>query len=184
MNWNYTPYSKTDNKHKVFISYYHKDDSYYRERFESLFGHLFMNTSVKPGDIDTDDSDEYIKRLIQEDYISDTSVIVVLIGAKTYCRKHVDWEISAAISKKVGGYSGLLGLCLPTHPDYGKDKYTADIVPPRFVDNLKSGYADFYDWTEDETKIKKWVEKAFHARIGNADNIDNSREQFKYDRCE
>lgn len=43
MDWNYTSYLKTDNKHKVFISYYHKDDSYYRERFESLFGHLFMS---------------------------------------------------------------------------------------------------------------------------------------------
>ncbi len=82
MNWDYTAYSKTDNKHKIFISYYHKDDSYYRERFESLFGHLFYKYFSKPGDIDTDDSDEYIKRLIQEDYISDISVIVVLVGEK------------------------------------------------------------------------------------------------------
>jgi len=184
MNWNYTSYSKTNNKHKVFISYYHKDDSYYRERFESLLGHLFINASVKPGDIDTDDSDEYIKRLIQEGYISGASIIVVLIGAKTYCRKHVDWEISAAISKKVGGYSGLVGLLLPTHPDYDRDKYHTSLVPDRLQDNIKSGYAVFKDWSDDENDIKKWVEKAFQARIGNAGKIDNSREQFKYNRCE
>jgi hypothetical protein len=184
MSSNYLFDSKNNTRHKVFISYYHKDDQYYRDSFETLFGHLFADKSVKPGDIDSDDSDEYIKRLIQEDYIEDTSVLVVLVGPKTYCRKHVDWEISAALNKKVGGYSGILGLCLPTHPDYVKDKYNASIVPPRLVDNLKSGYAKFYNWSEDENKIKKWVEEAFQARIDKADKIDNSREQFKYNRCE
>ena len=184
MSWNYLFESKKDNRHKVFLSYYHKDDQYYRNRFEKLFGHLFISKSVEPGDIDTDVSTEYIKRLIQQNYIEDTSVLVVLVGPKTYGRKHVDWEISATLNKKVGGYSGLLGLCLPTHPDYSKDKYNADVVPPRLVDNLKSGYAKFYDWTEDEAKIKKWTEEAFQSRIDKADKIDNSREQFKYNRSE
>jgi hypothetical protein len=184
MSENYLFESKKDTQHKVFVSYYHKDDEYYRNRFEELFGHLFINKSVEPGDIDTDLSTEYIKRLIQQNYITDTSVLVVLVGPKTYCRKHVDWEISAALNKKVSGYSGLLGLCLPTHPDYDKDKYKADIVPPRLVDNLKSGYAKFYDWTEDESEIKKWVEEAFSNRIEKAHLIDNSRLQFKYNKCE
>ncbi len=73
---------------------------------------------------------------------------------------------------------------MPAHPDYGKDKYKADIVPPRLVDNLNSGYAKFYDWTTEGNKIKKWVEDAFQNRIDKADKIDNSREQFKYNRCE
>lgn len=184
MSWDYLFESKKDARHKVFISYYHKDDQYYRNRFEKLFGHLFINKSVEPGDIDTDVSTEYIKRLIQQGYITDTSVLIVLVGPKTYCRKHVDWEISAALSKKVGGYSGLLGLCLPTHLNYGKDKYNPDIVPPRLIDNLKSGYAKFYDWAEDEIKIKKWVEEAFQDRVDKADKINNSRVQFKYNRCE
>jgi len=184
MNWDYLFESKKDTRHKVFISYYHKDDHNYRNLIEKLFGHLFINKSVEPGDIDTDISTEYIKRLIQQNYITDTSVLIVLVGSKTYCRKHVDWEISAALSKKVGGYSGLLGLCLPTHPDYGKNKYNPDIVPPRLVDNLKSGYAEFYDWTKNETKIKKWVDVAFRARLDKADKVDNSRIQFKYNRCD
>jgi len=184
MSWNYLFESQKDTRHKVFISYYHKEDEYYRNRFEELFGHLFINKSVKPGDIDTDISDEYIKRLIQQKYITDASVVLVLVGPKTHCRKHVDWEISAGLMKKVGGYSGLLGLCLPTHPDYGKDKFNPDIVPPRLVDNIKSGYAKLYDWTEDEQKIKKWIEDAFNARIEKAELIDNSRPQFKRNKCE
>lgn len=175
-------YGKGDTRHKVFISYYHKDDQYYRNRFEELFGHLFINKSVELGDIDTDVSTEYIKRLIQENYITDSSVVVVLVGKNTYGRKHVDWEISAGLNKKVGGYSGLLGLCLPNHSDYGKDKYQSDIVPPRLVDNLQSGYAKFTDWTENEASIKNRIEDAFNVRIDKTDKIDNSKPQFTNNR--
>jgi len=172
--------------HKVFVSYYHKDDEYYKDRFEELFGHLFINKSVEPGEIDTDDSTDYIKRLIQEDYLSDTSVLVVLVGQKTYCRKHVDWEIYEALNKKVEGYSGVLGLLLPTRSgsDYKQKYYKPETVPQRLVDNLKSGYAKLYDWTEDENTINSWIEDAFQARINRADKINNSRDQMDYNTCE
>ena len=90
-------------KHKVFLSYYHADDQYYKERFEELFGNTFINKSVGNGDIDDDLSTNYIKRLIQEGYQTDTSVLVVLIGENRYKHKHVDWEISAVLSKKSWG---------------------------------------------------------------------------------
>jgi len=122
MNWNYTPYSKTDNKHKVFISYYHKDDSYYRERFESLFGHLFMNTSVKPGDIDTDDSDEYIKRLIQEDYISDN---VKLLQGKA---KSIN-IILGKENKKIGTFLNFLN----NGPSLGNFLFCLNFVKKRII---------------------------------------------------
>lgn len=172
--------------HKVFVSYYHKEDEYYKDRFDKLFGHLFINKSVEPGDIDTDNSTDYIKHLIQEDYISDASVLVVLVGRKTYCRKHVDWEISAALNKKVGGgYSGLLGLLLPTYQGYGENKYEPNTIPARLHDNLKSGYAKLYRWTEDENEIQKWIEEAFRAREDKVDSIDNStRKQMEYNTCE
>ena len=174
-------------QHKVFISYYHRDDNYYRRQFEKLFGDIFINRSVQLGDIDTDDSDEYIKRLIQENYITDTSALIVLVGPKTYCRKHVDWEISAALNKKVGGYSGLLGILLPNFQLTPDDKYRYEDIPPRLADNVKTGYAKVYTWSwvcANESRIKEAVEEAFQARIDKADKIDNSREQFKYNRCE
>ena len=183
MSWDSTLKSE-DTKHKVFISYYHKDDEDYRDKFEELFGHLFINKSVHPGDIDDDDSDEYIKQLIREKYITDASVTIILVGPKTYCRKHVDWEIYATLDKKADGYSGLLGLCLPTHPNYKEDNYTSSIIPSRLVYNLKSKYAGLYDWTKNEENIKKWVEKAFNSRIDDKDKIINSLKQFKDDRCD
>lgn len=171
-------------KRKVFISFYHKDDEFYRKRFEELFGHLFINKSVKDGDINTDVSTEYIKRLIQNNYISDTSVLVVLVGAKTYCRKHVDWEISAALSKKAGGYSGLIGLRLPTHPDFGKNNYKPENIPSRLVENLESGYAKLYDWHENEISIQRIIDEAFNAKNTLIGSIKNSTAQFQRNRCD
>lgn len=166
-------------KHKLFISYYHRDDEYYRDRFEELFGDLFINKSVQYGDIDSDLSTEYIKRLIRENYISDTSVVVVLVGKNTYCRKHVDWEISAGLRNN----AGLIGLALPSHSSYKKDTYSKNDVPERLVDNLKTKYASFYDWTENRSHIVKWIEKAFENKSKMKDDKINSRKQMKNNRC-
>ena len=64
-------------RRKTFISYYHHDDQTYREYFENLFGDLLVSKSVADGDIDSDNSDEYIKQLIQKKYLSDTTVLIV-----------------------------------------------------------------------------------------------------------
>ena len=174
----------TETKHKVFISYHHKNDSYYKERFEELFKDTFILKSVNDGDIDSDNSDDYIKKLIQKDYLSDSSVLVVLVGSATKCRKHVDWEISAALNKKVNSYSGLLALCIPDNLDYPGPNYNSNNIPSRLADNLTSGYAKYYDWTENELTIKKWVESAFNARVEKIDLIKNNRLQMTDDECE
>lgn len=176
-----TFYKSNEEKHKVFISFYHYDDQIYRDEFEKLFGHLFINKSVEDGDIDTDISDEYIKRLIREEYISDASVVIVLCGSNTWKRKHIDWEIYAGLDKKANGYSGLLGIHLPTHPDYQNDKYKSENIPPRLADNLNTKFASIIDWTTNEETIQKHVQKAFENR-SDSDLIDNSRTQFSYNR--
>ncbi len=186
MQYNYYA-RKKEELHKVFISYYHKDDQFYRDKFEKNFGHLFISKSVKPGDIDSDLSDDYIKRLIQDDYISDSSVVLVLVGAKTKCRKHVDWEISAGLNKKVGGYSGLIGILLPTFTfdSDGKSYYYRDI-PARLADNIKSEFAEIYKWDwvcGSDDRIKNAIETAFNNRVDKKEKIDNSRKQFENDLC-
>ena len=173
-----------DTKRKTFVSYYHKDNQDSRTKFENLFGDLIVSKSVEDGDIDSDNSDEYIKQLIQKDYLADTTVLVVLIGPKTKCRMHVDWEISGAISTKVGGSSGLLGIKLPGHPDFGTGKHNYDLLPARLSDNLKSGYAIIRDWTDDRVKMQSYIEEAFANRTSMADKRTNSRIQMDKDTCE
>lgn len=169
-------------KHKVFISYHHKNDWYYKQEFERIFDCIIISKSVSPGDIDPDNSDAYIKRLIQQDYITDSTVTIVLIGSETAKRKHIDWEISASLSKKVGGYSGLLGIILPSHPDYYKDKISNDTIPPRLLKNIQSGYAGFIKWNNDVNFVAQCIEKAFQNRTYKTSTIDNNLPQFVYNR--
>jgi hypothetical protein len=176
------PFPVPQEKHKVFVSYYHLEDQVYKNRFTLIFNNIFINKSVGSNEIDSDNSTDYIKRLIQKDYISDASVLIVLVGPHTFCRKHVDWEISAALNKKVNGYSGLLGICLPGHPAYGKPKYEEDSIPGRLHDNIKSKYALLYDWTEVKQTIITRVELAFNNRTKLSEFIDNSRPQMKQNR--
>lgn len=152
-------------KRKVFLSYYHDEDQYYKEIFKNLFHDLIVNKSVEKDDIDDDNCDEYIKQLIQKDYLADTTVLVVLIGPNTRHRMHIDWEISGALNLKVGDkYAGLLGIKLPNHPDYNTGNHTYDLLPARLSDNLKSGYAIIRDWSEDRVKIQEHIEEAFAKR--------------------
>lgn len=172
-------------KRKTFVSYYHQADQSYRERFENLFGDLLVSKCVNDGDIDSDNSHEYIKQLIQKEYLADTTVLIVLIGTKTKCRMHVDWEISGALNLKVGDKNaGLLGILLPTHPDYGSGKATYDLMPQRLADNFKSGYAIIRDWTDDRIKMQSYIEEAFNNRNLKEDKRINSRPQMDRNTCD
>ncbi len=172
-------------KRKTFISYYHKDDEQKRIEFENLTDDIIVNKSVANNDIDSDNSDDYIKQLIQKEYLKDTTVLVILIGNKTKCRKHVDWEISGALNYKVGNtYAGLLGIILPSHPDFGTGKATYDLMPARFADNLKTGYAVIADWTENQKTIQSLIELAFDNRSTLSNKRNNSRTQMQKNTCE
>ncbi|SRR5260221_136230 len=172
-------------KRKVFISYYHHDDQTDKESFEKITTDLFTNKSVQNNDIDSDNSDEYIKQLIQKEYINDITVLIVLLGIKTKCRKHVDWEISAALNRKVGDrYAGLIGILLPTHPDYNTGSFYHSNLPARISENAKSGYTKIYNWTTDRIQIQNWVEDAFSRRTEDEKIVSNSIIQMKSNTCD
>jgi hypothetical protein len=171
-------------KRKTFVSYYHDDDQEYKEKFESIFRDLIINKSVEDNDIDSDNSDEYIKQLIRKNFLTDTTVLVVLVGPKTKCRKHIDWEIAGAISTRVGGNSGLMGILLPSHPDYGADKkYNKDNLPKRLAANLESGYAKLYDWTDNRVLMQKYLDDAFAGK-SDTEKIRNNIPQMGENTCE
>jgi hypothetical protein len=151
-------------------------NSRYKEYFENLFDDLIVNKSLQDNDIDSDNSDEYVKQLIQKKYLHDTTVLIVLIGRNTKHRKHVDWEISGALNYKVGNhYAGLLGIVLPNHPDDGKPTTLEKNIsnyPKRFAENYNSGYAFMMDWTEDRVFLQNSIEKVFKQRV-TVDRIRN-----------
>lgn len=176
-------------KHKIFISYRHKNekhypssiDASYKETLERILEPFCINKSVEENEYDTDLSDEYIKRLIREDKVSDSSVVIVLCGPETWSRKHVDWEIYAGLRASINGRSGLIGVLLPNHPDYNNVFYFSNL-PPRLEDNMKTGYAKLYKWDYFIHNAKTIIEQAFNDRINKSHCADNSREQMKYNK--
>jgi hypothetical protein len=121
--------------------------------------------------------------LIQKDYLKDTTVLAVLVGPNTKCRKHVDWEISGAINQKVGGPAGVIGILLPSHPDYGTGKYHYKNLPERLAKNAESGYAIIIEWTDDRVKMQEWIEVAFQKRNETEKRITTSVPQMTEDTC-
>lgn len=181
-NLGYLPQVLT--KRKLFISYYHKDDHKYKLLFEDFFGDLFISKSVRDGDINDGNNDEYIKHLIQDGYLNDTSVMIVLVSQKTLYRKHIDWEMYGALSYKVGNaYAGIIGLHLPSHTEYGIPYFIPELQPARLADNARTGYAKIFDWSYDRIVTQIRIEDAFFGRTGRSDKSDNSRLQMTRDLC-
>jgi len=172
-------------RRKTFVSYFHKDDEAYKTRFEKRFKDLIVAKSVGKDEIDSDNSDEYIKQLIQNDYLHDTTLLAVLVGPKTKCRKHIDWEIAGALNYKIGDtYAGLLGILLPNHPDYGAKTYHASNLPKRLAENVDSGYALLVDWTDDRAEMQKHIENAFKRRSDPDKRKNLSIPQMTKNTCE
>ncbi|HBL52866.1 MAG TPA: hypothetical protein DDZ34_02150 [Syntrophaceae bacterium] len=171
-------------RHKVFVSYHHLPDQYYRDKFEKFFSlqyDVMISKSVQIGDIDPGLATDTIRDKIRDEYLRDSTVTVVLIGEKTWQRKHVDWEISSSIRKtKNSSRSGLLGIILPTYQMIDENTYNIYTIPPRLHYNIKCGYALIYKWNEDPKNIKQWIHEAYIRK----DKVDpdNSYQSFVYNK--
>ena len=102
--------------HRVFISYHHKNDQMYKEILVSNYNNiLFIDGSVETGDIPDDWTDEQIREEIRDNYLSNTTVTILLVGTETKHRKHVDWELySSMYDGKINKKSGILVILLPS----------------------------------------------------------------------
>lgn len=174
--------------HRVFISYHHELDEGYKKVFELRFHNSFgaiISAAVNLGDIDPSLPTDTIRQKIRDEHLRDASVTVVLVGAKTWQRKHVDWEISSTIrNTKLNPRGGLLGILLPAYTKaYFQGRtgtYDPHTIPPRLYDNLEVKYATLYHWSEDPTTVQQWVHEAYLRK--SKVEPDNSRELFARNR--
>lgn len=127
-------------RRKVFVSYHHSGDQAYYDEFSRFFHDQYE--AVRDNSLERliqSDDTEYVMRQIREQYITGTSCTIVLIGAQSHARKYLDWEIKATLDK----CHGLVGIVLPTH---AKNPAGEIVVPDRFLDNHKTGYAVWAHW--------------------------------------
>jgi hypothetical protein len=163
-------------KHKVFVSYHHANDQKYRDQFERLFCDkhgIIIAKSVQMGDIDPNLKTETIRQKIRDEYLRDSTVTVVLVGAETWKRKHVDWEIGSSIRHTAyNSRSGLIGILLPTYPSFSNSKYNPYTIPPRLHYNIECGFASMHSWNTNPDVVQRWIHQAFLRR--DTVNPDNS----------
>ena len=160
-------------RHKVFISYYHKGDQEYKDRLTEALRDKAVDMSVRQGDIQEEGLHlDEIRRRIRDDHIAGATVTIVLIGPCTWQRKHVDWEISASlIHRPRNPRCGLIGLMLPTHPDYRKppEDRNPRLMPQRLTDNIDGDnpFAVVYRWPRKQVgkNLLPKIHKAFERRL-------------------
>ena len=168
-------------RHKVFISF-HEADLECKERFVKLMKGRMIDMSVDTGGIDdTGRKTDDVRRIIRDKYIRDATVTVVLIGRKTWQRKHVDWEIGASLlARNHKRRHGLVGIVLPCHPNHGSERIKPNLIPPRLAANCYGNdpFAKVYDWPTHfaPAQIHKAIADAFRRRTGTPP--DNNREPF------
>ena len=171
-------------RHKVFISF-HEQDIKCKEDFVRMMGKRIVDRSVDTDNInDAGLKTDTVRQKIRDEYIRDATVTIVLIGPRTWQRKHVDWEIGSSIRKtKRNPRCGLLGILLPNHSNHGR-KRSLHLIPPRLADNCKGedAYSLIYDWPKPWTpaKVAEWIHRAFLRREGTPP--DNSRRTFARNR--
>ncbi|MEY0536603.1 TIR domain-containing protein [Providencia rettgeri] len=165
-------------KHRVFISYHHKNDQWAKDYLIEMNKtyKIFTDMSVDTGDIDESLPPQDIREIIRDDYLKDTSVLVLLVGEETKKRKHIDWEIYSSMRDgKVNKKSGVLVITLPSsgmtmvtaaHGVDEKNLIHSDIsswrdatnefddiyanMPDRILDNLKksTAYVSVVPWSK------------------------------------
>ena len=159
-------------RHKVFVSYHHENDQQYKDKFKRIFANhydILESRSVEHDDIDPNDNQgtDYITQQIRDKFIRDATVIVVLIGKRTWQRKFVDREIYSGLrDSDYNPRCGLLGLLLPTYRGHKGGTYDPHTIPQRLYDNAKEdrGFAKIYTWTETPRNIQTWIDIAYRRR--------------------
>ena len=167
-------------RRKVLISYHHREDQEYKNRFVRMMSDCIVDKSVDTGDIiDQGLPVDEIRRRIRDDYIADATVTVVLIGRCTWQRKHVDWEISASlIDTAHNDRCGLLGIRLPTHTDFRDAECNPSLIPPRLAYNCGGNdpFAAVHRWSgsaNEVDRVRRWIDEAFSRRLRPPDPDDS-----------
>ena len=191
-------------RHRVFISYYHHYDQRYKDylikmqefNIETMqMQSIFEDFSVHENEIDdTGLSSEQIRCIIRDEYIKDATVLILLCGENTKKRKHIDWELHAAMyDSPANRQMGIIVINLPTIKqgirasseeekpllsDFGQ-WYSIDnraefeaqypYMPSRIIDNfVKEVPITVVEWSRIEnhpTILKQLIDNAFNRRF-------------------
>lgn len=173
---------------KILVVYDEQLDEAHKQTFERLLASAlgrFAPVDASLRDIDPELPVEAIRDEIGHEHFRDACVTAVLIGARTWQRKHVDWVVSSTLlDTPLSPRGGLIGILLPSYSDAHFDGfrgcYDPCTIPPRLHDNIEAEFASMHDWTDDPSQLQVWLRRALgrKARV----QPDNRRDLYRSDR--
>jgi len=169
--------SSEPDRHKCFVSY-HVTDEDEVAAFLEAYGTVFIPTVVGITEdddfVDSEDTD-YIMDRIREEYLTDSTVTIVMVGRCTWARRFVDWEVYSSL-RSYEDYppSGLMAITLPSMASGPKRP------PDRVNDNVDSGYARWKKYPDSAEDLQRYIQTAFDLRTEKTELIDNSRARKGY----
>ena len=149
---------QNETTHNLFISYYHVD-RYCRDKLSELLKKNFKTHSSPHNYEICHNFKKYTEELKKS--ASHEDVFIVLVGNETYKSQNVDWEIDFGLHEN----ACMLGLCLPTNDDYLKRDINPKIIPKKLANNIYSGYASYFDWTDNGEDIQTYIEHAIKNKL-------------------
>ena len=186
-------------RHKVFISYFHKDDQDYKNHLINLKEYnpktssiqsVFDDYSVHENEIDdTGLTSEQVRKIIRDEYIKEATVMILLCGENTKTRKHIDWEIHAAMfNTDKNPKMGIVVVNLPgiTQSCRKSDDTEKDIINPNgnwISVNTRKEYEDLYPYMPiriiDNFESGIIDDKIVSITVVNWDRISNNNSALK-----
>lgn len=165
-------------RHKTFISYHHADEAEVKA-FIDRFDHdhdVLISRGIgasMAGDVINSTNADYIKQRIRQLYLRDSSVTLVMVGAETWGRRFVDWEVAASLrNTATSNRNGLLAITLPSVANDSSRQ-----LPARVDDNVDgtNGYARWMTYPTTTLDLGQMIDAAYTRRTTHAAVVDNSR---------
>jgi hypothetical protein len=148
---------------------------------------IFVNRSVSLGDIDEEEEPQKIREIIRDEYLRDTSVLILLVGTETKNRKHVDWELYSSMRDSPrNGKSGIFIINLPStgtnnirasHGENEKNEFHPNITEWITI-NDRTTYKEIYPYMPERVIDNLMSEKSYIS-IVNWDQIHNNPENLR-----
>jgi len=140
----------------IYISYNHIDQ-YFKDKLDKIIGNKYHIKSSPQEYSIKNNFNKYLEQLESED----EDIVIVLMGTDTYKTKSVNWDIEYGLSHD----SCIIGLCLPTNDDYRKKTVNTNKLPMKFVNNLYTGYASYFDWTDNIDELEKYISITYNQKM-------------------
>jgi hypothetical protein len=127
------------NNKKIFISYVRNDSEKYINKIKKKLIDMQFDPITEMVNLAKKYDDQGIRTIIRDKYMKDCDYVLVLLSENSWKRKHIDWEISAAL--RDSEFNPRKAVVTVFMPSYGEMFIRNNSkTPQRLIGNIKRGY--------------------------------------------